>query len=169
MRYFTRGWAAGEHSDDECEQARAAYRARLVEITPRLPPAMVRLAREVGLHDGLIEQVVWNAHLNRLRLSLVCEDAEQRNVQAQLTYSRALLGRSRIESLRRAALSRQTELLYDEVDIDSDGILSHRLLFWPSEEVTIDFRELEMVVSPRTDRRIHLGSAFIEEGIEQSI
>ena len=42
-------------------------------------------------------------------------------------------------------------MLYDEVDINDDGLLVHRLLFWPREEVTIDFRELELAVEARED------------------
>lgn len=167
MRYFTRGWASGELSDDESDEANEAYRARVAEITPRLPPAMVRLAHEISVHDGIIEQVIWNSHLNRLQLTLVCTDAHQNYIQTHLTYSGAMLGPSRIESLQRAALSRETELLYDEVDIDDDSVFSHRLLFDPCEEVTIEFKELELVVSPRADQRVHLGRAFIVERPEE--
>jgi hypothetical protein len=94
---------------------------------------------------------------------LVCEDAHEGTVQAVLIYGGAMLGASRIESLKRAALCRETELLYDEVDIDDDAILSHRLLFSPREEVTIDFKELHLVVSSRTDRRVALRPACIVE------
>ena len=58
MRYFTRGWVNGELRDDAFEQVVDAYRARIAEITPRLPAPMIRLAHELDLHDGLIERVV---------------------------------------------------------------------------------------------------------------
>ena len=79
-----------------------------------------------------------------------------------------MLGASRVNSLRRAALSRETELLWSEVDVDADGVLSHRLLFSPCEEVTIDFRELDLVTSPRDDSRVHLSGAFVHEEDEES-
>lgn len=162
MRYFTRGWVEGELTDAECEHANAAYWARIAEIMPRLPPDLVRLVREIRLHDGIIELVSWTAHLNRLQLTLVGENTCEECVAVQLTYGGAMLSRDRLASLKRAALNRETELLYDEVDL-ADGILSHRLLFTPSEEVTIDFRAFEMQVSSRTDRRVHLRPAFTED------
>lgn len=163
VRYFTRGWVAGELTGDECEHAKAAYWARVAEITPRLPPDLARMVGEIRLHDGIIEQVVWNSHLNRLQLSLVGENTREECVAVQLTYGGAMLGSDRLASLKRAALSRETELLYDEVDLGIDGVLSHRLLFTPSEEVTIDFRDFGMQVSPRADRRVHLWPAFTDD------
>jgi hypothetical protein len=35
-------------------------------------------------------------------------------------------------------------------------------LFWPRDEVTIDFRELRLQITPRADRRVELGGAFVE-------
>lgn len=52
-----------------------------------------------------------------------------------LTYLGALLGTRRVETLRMVARDRETEILYDEVDIDDDdGLLIHRMLFWPRHE-----------------------------------
>lgn len=162
MRFFTRGWVNGELSDEESDRARDAYWARVEEITPRLPRELVRMVREVHLHDGLIEQVVWNPREKKLLLALVATDAQGECISVNLSYGGAMLGDSRIDAIRRAALSRETELLYDEVDIDEDGVLSHRILFEPCEEVTIDFREFSMQVSPRADRRVRLSPAFLE-------
>jgi hypothetical protein len=54
-------------------------------------------------------------------------------------------------------------ILYDEVDFeleDGEPVLSHRLLFWPEFELTIDFRELRLERSPRSDRRVDLSGVF---------
>jgi hypothetical protein len=74
-----------------------------------------------------------------------------------------MLGKHRLDSLRKAAHDREACILYQEVDIDDDGTLAHRLLFWPSEEVTIEFRELEYACTPRDDCRVTLGGAFVIE------
>lgn len=164
MRYFTRGWMSGELTDAETERTGEAYRARVAEIAPRLPPAMLRLTRDFSLHDALVERIVWNPTARCLRLSLVCGNVQRGHSLAQLTYDRAMLGQPRVDSLKRAAECRHTELVYDEVDVEDDGHLSHRLLFVPSEEVTIEFERFDMTVSPRPDRRVELLGPFLEEG-----
>ena len=79
-------------------------------------------------------------------------------------YRGVMLGKQRIESLRNAACNGEACVLYQETDIaDDDGTLAHRLLFWPNEEVTIEFRELEYVSAPRNDCRVALGGAFVVE------
>jgi hypothetical protein len=166
MIYFTRGWANGELSDVESEEVVAAYEKRLTEILPRLPKAFARLAREINLHDGIIEQVQWNPAEKLLRLSLVCGDLQNGYTLIEIMYGGALLGEPRIEALRRAACARDVVLLYDEVDIQPDGLLTHRLLFHPRDEVTIDFETVSLSALPRSDKRVNLGAAFIETVID---
>jgi len=69
MRYFTRGWANGELSDEEAERVEDAYRARLSAIVPRLPTALRRLVEDVCLHDGVMESVRWAPVEKRLQLA----------------------------------------------------------------------------------------------------
>jgi hypothetical protein len=81
----------------------------------------------------------------------------------QLTYRGAMLGKSRVESLRNVACNREACVLYQEIDVTDDGTLVHRLLFWPNDEVTIEFGELEYVSAPRDDCRVTLAGAFVVE------
>ena len=163
MRYFTRGWANGELADAESEQVALDYRARLNEIAPRLPKELLELAQRINLHDAIIDHVWWEPSRRRLTLKLICIKSDPDTHEAvELVYDDAMLGPRRIESLRRAALSRDTELLFDEVDIDEEGTFTHRILFWPSEEVTIDFGSLALATRPVADRRVSLMAAFRE-------
>lgn len=163
MRYFTRGWANGELTDQEDEAVWKAYDARLGEIAPRLPPSITRLHDGVSLHDALIESVRWKPSAAELRLSLVGGTSEAGYQAIDLTYRGAMLGWHRLESLRNVACNREACILYQEIDIADDGALVHRLLFWPSDEVTIDFRELEYACVPRADCRVTLHGAFVIE------
>lgn len=170
MRYFTRGWANGELTDEEDEAVRRAYEARLVEIASRLPPAMTRLGRGVSLHDALIESVRWRPSLAELCLKLVSGTSEGGYQAIQLTYRGAMLGKSRIDSLRSVACNREASVLSQEIDIADDGTLAHRLLFWPNDEVTIEFGELDCLFAPRDDCRVTLGGAFVvEEGDDDDV
>ena len=160
MRYFTRGWINGEYSEEDHDASWAAYAARLDEISGQLPAAMIQLAKE-SLHDAVIDCVTWDPAAQRLTLVLAVERATG-HVTMTLTYAGALLGESRVEVLRAVARDRQTEILYSEVDRDSGGLLAHRLLFWPRDELTIDFASLTLEVTERADLRVFLSPSFIE-------
>ena len=163
MRYFTRGLVNGEFGDDEEAQAKAeaAYAQRLEAISPRLPASMLKLAG-LNLHDAYIEDVRWEPAVKRLRLSLLTLDPPSRYQAVALTYSGALLGEQRIRTLRDVARDRETQILESEVDCDDEGVFSHRLLFWPRDEPTIDFADLSLEIADREDRRVNLRGFFVE-------
>lgn len=162
MRFFTRGWANGEYSDEEEDRAGAEYEARIRELAPRFTPAMARLARE-HLHDGILESARWSPHRKELQLCVIGGDLQTGYRALSLTYRGAMLGRERVEALRRVARDREACVHYHEVDLDeADGTLIHRYLFLPSEELTIDFVELVMSVEERADRRVCLDGFYDE-------
>jgi len=140
-----------------------AYQRRLDEIDARLSEPARALARTVSLHDAFIEHVRWHPASKELTLSLVAEGSSGGRT-VTLTYRGALIhGRNGMDILRAVARDRETEILYDEVDIDDDdGRLLHRVLFWPRDELTIDFDELRLEVTPRDDFRVYLRGAFVE-------
>ena len=160
MRYFTRELFEGELDDAEEDALRAAYEARAAAIESRLPLDVVRLLKDVVLHDGLIEWVSWSPRRERLSLGLVVGDLQSGYRALTLVYGGAQLGAHPLDALRRAAESRHTEILADEVDVGEDGLFAHRILFWPSEQVTLEFASLSLDSEPRPDRRVHLLSPF---------
>ena len=162
MRFFTRGWVSGELPDEEWERTERDYIAYLEAISARLPDQMLALAREVNLHDAWIECVEWEPAKAQLVLRLVTRPGSGTNEAVTITYFGAMLGEQRLEVLRNVARDRKTEILYSEVDVDEDGVLAHRLLFWPRDELTIDFEALTLEVQPRADDHVPLGGFFVE-------
>jgi hypothetical protein len=165
MKYFTRGWANGEFTDEEDEGIRLAYDERLRLLASQLSPAMARLAC-ISLHDGLIGSANWSAGRKQLRLGLVVGTSEHGYRRVDLLYRGAMLGKDRLQALQRAARDRETTVAYHEVDVEvleGERIFVHRLLLFPTEEVTLDFRELELTETPLADSRVHLGDWFSDE------
>lgn len=156
MRYFTRGWATGDYDDAACDRALREYDERLAEIDPLLSDDLRRLS-ETSLNDGLIESVVWDPQTRELTLSLVVGGPEYSTLR--LHYEGVFLGRSE-DRLRRAALDRETEVLYDEIDVVVDGRFVHRLLFWPREELSIWFERLSLDLTARAGTAVELGGAW---------
>lgn len=164
MRYFTRGHANGEHSDEEYEESVANYRRRLESISHALPQSLRSLATDISLHDAVVERIAWRPATGSLTIALVAFRVGVPNAydSVVLEYGGAMLGEARVDSLRAVARDREAEILDFEVDVDDeDGYLIHRLLFWPREEVTIDFRTFDCQVTPRDGFAVELGGSFL--------
>ncbi len=169
MRYFTRGWHSGDLDDDEVDAARTAYWARITAIEDRLPEPILRLARQVNLHDGMIEKITWDGAGKGLVLDVVVSalDPPHQVQTVRIALGGALMGEKGIDTLRDAARDRNASNLYWEVDVDDRGWSSDapfilRLLFWPRDELSIDFAELTLDVEDRIDERVRLSPFFIE-------
>jgi hypothetical protein len=164
VKYFTRGWANGEHDDEESDRIRSDYARHFASIAPRLPPALREL-HVPSLHDALIEQVRWQPSQKQLTIAFLAwrEGTPMRPVRLRAIYGGALLGEYRVETLRGVARDRESCVLYDEVDVADDGLFVHRILFSPRDEIGIDFATLELAVEARVDSRIELQPAFVEE------
>lgn len=162
MKWFTRGWQAGEFSEAETERIRHSYWEHIRSISARLEPAVAKLACEINLHDAIIEQVHVYAHEQRLVLSLVAGDQQGGYREVVLEYFGVEIGARYLDMLRQRCRDRETEILYDEIDIDQDGKYVHGLLFWPEGEVSIWFKHLKLASGARADRRTLLSGAFVE-------
>lgn len=163
MKYFTRGLYNGEFDDEDDARVQRAYRARLEAIADRLTPALRVLANDVVVHDSIIEVVRWWPEVKKLVVQLVTTHPVTHACSTvTITYHGALLGRSRLDTLRLVANDRATEVLNHEVDIDDDGLVVHRMLFWPRDEVTIDCTTLDVCIVDRDTPHVLLGAAFIE-------
>lgn len=164
MRYFTRGHANGEHSDAEYDEVVASYRRHLEEISAALPLPLRSLATDISLHDAVIERITWQPATGALAIALVAFRVGVPNAydSVVLEYGGAMLGEARVDSLRAVARDREAQILDFEVDIDDeDGRFIHRLLFWPREEVAIDFRTFDCQVTPREGFAVELGGSFL--------
>lgn len=154
MHYFTRAWADGELDDAEVARARDAYRQRVKELRPQMPPAVESLATAINLHDGLFERVVCHRQRRRVDLWLVCGNIAHAYSLLRLHYSGVAFSEDMIEQLSISVRNDRTEILYDEVDRDAADRWQHRILLWPDGEIGISFASLSLTRSPRPDRRL---------------
>ncbi len=152
MKYFTAQWHSGELSDRAYEAAVTAYEARLRSIEPTLPPSLRLLAREVSLHDGLIEKARVSSH--SLALWLRIGDLQRGYTSIRLAYAGVFQPTVLLRSLRQLALS-EDELVSDEIDVSSEGFV-HRLFFSEGIELEVSFKALRVGQSPRKSRRLSI-------------
>ena len=153
MRYFTRSWAGGELTPEEAEETRRAYRSHVESLGERLPGAFSELATSVDLHDAIIRRVSVDRRAARLRIELRSGDQQAGYFDVVLGYSGVPLETTNLVCLEDRARDPRTEVLYDEVDIDGDGHLCHRFLFWPDGELEIRFASFALS-RMKKDRRV---------------
>jgi hypothetical protein len=153
MKYFTRPWATGELTDEEFEETFRAYRSHVEGLVGHLPGAVAELATSISLHDGIIRRVSVDRRAAGLRIELRCGDQQVGYFDAVLQYLGVPLEETDLDSLEDRARDPRTRVLYDEVDIDGDGRLCHRFLFWPDGELEIRFTSFALARVKR-DRRV---------------
>lgn len=163
MKFFTRSWANGDMDDAECRAVSVRYKDHLDAILPVLPDAVGRLATAINVHDGLIRRACFEAGSRTFALALRCGDLQVGNFDLDLTYSHAELCPGDLAQLREVASDAGAEALYDEVDMGGDATYIHRVLFWPSAEIEVTFRELTLRITPRPDREV-TREGFVELG-----
>ena len=138
--------------DDEWAESVAAYRRHLDTLLPSLPESVARLAKDANLHDGLIRRVSVDRRGGKLVLNLRCGDLQTGYFDLDLIYLGVDLSSVDLATLAHCARDPRTELLYDEVDLDNQGNLVHRVLFGPAGEVSIPFSRLQVECTAQPDR-----------------
>jgi len=154
MKYFTRDWALGEMSERDSAVRRDAYWRHIDSLVAQLPATVRRLAKHVNLHDGLVRRALVDRRAGSLALELRCGDLQVGYSDTDLVYSGVDFSSVDLALLEKRAGDPETELLYDEVDLDDAGRFVHRISFEPHGEVDIRFSALRIREIPRSDREI---------------
>ena len=142
MQWLTREWASGALDDAEWDLRWRDYQSHRTAVLPRLRDGAERLIQGVNLHDAQIQSVehqpggalVLRALVGDLQVGY--EFVELSFVGAELRLEPG----ATIDSLR--LYDAETEIIYDEVDVQTDGRFVHRVLLWPQGEYEVVFTSL---------------------------
>ncbi len=125
MKWFTRDWANGGLSDLQVEFVQHEYADHAARLRRTAPGLAVLL--DLDVHDGQVQE--WNATEGMLQWRLLVGDLQCGYEYATVEYDGAQVVGG-VDALRELRLDADDlEVLYDELDIDKDGGLLHRLLF----------------------------------------
>ena len=148
MKFFTRAWVNGEMTDEQAADIPEAYWRYLATLL--LPTSIIALSK-VNPHDAYLVALEHEPEHSRLTLRLRCGDLQRGYSDVTLAFSQVAVERATLDMLRRAVRPAQVEVLYDEVDRSGDGF-EYRLLLYPDDEVSIQFKDVNLVERPVADR-----------------
>ena len=159
MRFFSRQWHSSESQDAQDRVVRKYYDSHLPSVLPKLSPPFRQLALGVtadnstlDLHDALIRHITVDHQAASLEVALRIGDQQVGYSDFDIKYSE-VEGLAGLQGeLSRIVHDQDTELLYDEVDITTQGQSVHRILFWPYQEIEVVFEEMTWTQAPTKGR-----------------
>jgi hypothetical protein len=163
MRFFTSAWRDGELSDEDFENACAAYDQRLHEIHYTFPAKLSEFVATVSLHDAEIRMA--RARRDRtFQLGLRAGDQQRGYGDVDLNYQ-GVVALEGIPSVAGVLNQRDAEIVRDEVDVASSTANSfeHRFLIAPAGELLIRFHDFDFAVTSVARREFKRGNpVFID-------
>jgi hypothetical protein len=150
MRFFTREWALGAVEEGEALNAVESYEAHLLRIAHALPEHLRELTERVSLHDGLVQKAV-SRRDGVFDLLIRAGDLQCGYFDAVLHY-RDVSSVAGDPSPSVLLAGGDFEILYDEIDLASNGEVEHRLLLSPDGELLVRFSGFDYAVVPAGDR-----------------
>jgi hypothetical protein len=154
MRFFTRDWLDGALSDSDAERRERDYKDHCTAIWGQLTPELRKLAREIDLHDGVIEQASLRRESGAARLVVVTGDLQRGYWTTVLDYCGMPEPDIELTPLRRAIGAGVAEILASEVDVAQRTRFVHRLVLIDQSEICLSFDDLALSVTARPDRSL---------------
>ena len=148
MKYFTQDWCDGKLNDMETEQKLRFYRGYIQKIYEKLPFTLKILSQSVNLHDGRLKSVVFDSGKNKLLIKGVFGDLATGYFVLEVKYLQVVS--VNIKLLVNIFKNKKIEILSDEIEMLSDAMFSHRILFSLNKCIEIKFKDIELKIKTAT-------------------
>jgi hypothetical protein len=144
MKYFTIDWWRG---DAECDFEQ--YRSYLESIRPQLPTQLADFVDNISLHDAQI--IHFHLDVAHGRLEFLLSALFPSDGPAELEYHNLQLVYQGVSGFYSTATPQKAlggpasfgELGYDEIELLSEQLYEHRLLFSSGIEMQIQFKDIQ--------------------------
>jgi hypothetical protein len=140
LKFFTSTWWSGCQAGDGGDALRQ-WQAHAASIRDRLPAALLALQETTSLHDATLQSLTVGGDPPAAVLKLRQYDG----ALLELRYG-GLLEFESVQTPEQAlgGTGAYGDLGYDEIDVVSEGVFEHRILFSSSIELRFRFRRVEL-------------------------
>jgi hypothetical protein len=144
MKYFTKDWCFSKLADQEIEQRSKSYRDYIQGIYKKLPFVLKLLTHNINLHDGKLEIFYFMRDKKQLIIKGIFGDIELNYFMLEIKYSNVFNLDAGL--LKPIFQNQEIEILSDEIEILSENLFSHRMLFSTQKDIDIQFEEIELKI-----------------------
>lgn len=145
MKYFTKDWCFGDLDDDNIQEVKKNYWEYINHIKDSLPFALKLLASNMNLHDGIISKASCSSEKKSLRIEGIFGDLQTGYFKLKIEYLN--ISEPDINDLKTIFEGRTIEIISDEIELVSQRLFSHRLLFSTKKEIEIRFSDIEIKIN----------------------
>ncbi len=144
MKYFTKEWCFSKLDDQEIEHRLESYRNYVQNIYKKLPFVLKLLVQNINLHDGKLETIYFSPDKKNLILRGVFGDLESHYFELEIEYLR--IKNEKNDLLDSVFKDQEIEILSDEIEVLSENLFSHRILFSTQKYIEIQFEDIKFKI-----------------------
>ncbi len=144
MKYFTLEWWNGVQSGDLGDPLET-YEEYYSSVKDKLPDAFIKLHDEIYLHDGSLKKLDISFPEKNMNIEIDTDDGKGNLREISLKYRGLTSFNSTADPDNGLPGPRgYGDLGYDEIELLSNGLLEHRILFSSGIVFTIEFKNIEL-------------------------
>lgn len=142
MKYFTKEWCFGFLSDSETEMILNNYEEYLSAIYNELPFVLKIIAKNISMHDGILEKAIFFEHEKNLILEGIFGDLQSGYFFLSAKYSN-------VRNMSKEVLvnlfdKKKLEIIRDEIELLSPNTYSHKIIFSSKIEIDVIFSDIQL-------------------------
>lgn len=145
MKYFTRRWY-GDIAEEESTRIRDSYWEYIENISEKLPFAVRILAKNINLHDAILQQFSYDITKKNVFLSCLGGDLQVGYFVLECTYTQ-------VDHCQPNDFFIGKQILSDEIELLEPRSFCQRFLFTDYSETEIVFKELSLSITESTSEK----------------
>ena len=144
MKFFTKEWCFGDLDTKKSEDILKKYRSYLRDIQFKISFPLRILATNINLHDGILNEVYFSRKKKVCVLNGIFGDLQTKYFFLKIEYKN--ISNLNYEDLINVFQNQVVEILMDEIELVSDSVVSHKIIFSSKKEIDLHFEDVEISI-----------------------